>query len=140
MRRELSTKFLPKSYLQDAYNKLQAFKQDDLSVEEYTGEFDHLLVRYEVNEKEEQTIARYLQGLRKDIRDVVELQPYHSYHDVFKLAVKTETRLLIGRGTPSKKEPGGKVTATSIHDSSSSNLEKEENSGNKGVQCFRCKG
>ena len=135
----MSTKFLPKSYLQDAYNKLQSFKQDDLSVEEYTGEFDHLLVRYEVNEKEEQTIARYLQGLRKDIRDVVELQPYHSYHDVFKLAVKTETRLLIGRGTPSKKEPGGKVTATSIHDSSSSNLE-EENSGNKGVQCFRCKG
>ena len=111
----MSTKFLPKSYLQDAYNKLQAFKQDDLSLEEYAEKFDHLLVCCKVNEKEEQTIARYLQGLRKDIRDVVELQPCHTYHDVFKLAVKIETCLLIGRDTPSKKELGSKVTAACKH-------------------------
>lgn len=112
MRRELFRKFLHESYLQDAYNKLQSFKQGDLSVEEYTERFDSLLVRCEVYEKEEQTIARYLQGLRKDIHDVVELQPYHSYHDVFKLAVKIETRLqdmgipsyFMGKSTVNKKK------------------------------------
>ena len=44
------------------------------------------------------------------------------------------------KGTPSKKEPRSEVTAASIHASSSSEPEKEENLANKGVQCFRCKG
>ena len=105
---------MPKSYLQDAYNKLQAFKQDDLSLEEYAEKFDHLLVCCKVNEKEEQTIARYLQGLRKDIRDVVELQPYHSYHDVFKLAVKIVTRLLIEK-RHTKQERTKKRSYSSKH-------------------------
>jgi hypothetical protein len=112
--------FLPESYLQDAYNKLQSFKQGDLSVKEYTERFDSLLVRSEVYEKEEQTIARCLQGLRKDIRDVVELQPYHSYHDVFKLAMKIETHLqdmgtpsyFMGKSSVNKKEVGSKTSAS----------------------------
>ena len=60
MQRELLKKFLPESYLQDAYNKLQFFQQGDLSVEKYTKRFDSLLVHCEVYEKEEQINACYL--------------------------------------------------------------------------------
>jgi hypothetical protein len=46
-----------------------------------------------VVEPEEQIIARYLRGLRKEIHDVVTLQLFISYHDVFKLATKVEKQL-----------------------------------------------
>jgi len=148
MRRELFRKFLPESYFQDAYNKLQSFQQGDLSVEEYIERFDSLLVRCEVYEKEEQTIACYLQGLRKDIRDVVELQPYYSYHDMFKLAIKIETHLqdmalpsyFMGKSIVNKKEVGSRTAASNHAYGACSKSEKEGNAVGKGVQYFGCKG
>ena len=41
-------------------------------MEEYVKEF-LLLIRYELMEPQEQTITRFLGGLRKDIANVVEL-------------------------------------------------------------------
>nr|GEX69519.1 reverse transcriptase domain-containing protein [Tanacetum cinerariifolium] len=40
--------------------------------------------------REEQTIARYLGGLRSEISNVVQLQPYWTYADVCKLVVKVK--------------------------------------------------
>jgi hypothetical protein len=45
-------------------------------VKEYTTEFDHLMIRCDVVEQEEQMIAHYLSGLRIEINDVVQLQLY----------------------------------------------------------------
>uniref|UniRef100_A0A2N9FZ08 RNA-directed DNA polymerase n=1 Tax=Fagus sylvatica TaxID=28930 RepID=A0A2N9FZ08_FAGSY len=88
MKRELKRKYLPDHYKQDAFMKFHNFKQRELSVEEYTAEFDHLMIRCDVVEQEEQMIARYLGGLRVEISDVVQLQPYWNYYDVCKLAMK----------------------------------------------------
>ena len=41
-------------------------------------------------EHEEQTIARYLRGLRYDVVNVVQLQPYLSLNNVCKLVLKVE--------------------------------------------------
>jgi hypothetical protein len=60
---------------------------------DYTEELDDLMMKCDIVEPEEQTIARYLCGLRKEIHDVVTLQPFISYHDVFKLATKVEKQL-----------------------------------------------
>uniref|UniRef100_A0A2N9EJL2 Integrase catalytic domain-containing protein n=1 Tax=Fagus sylvatica TaxID=28930 RepID=A0A2N9EJL2_FAGSY len=70
----------------------------ELSVEEYTVEFDHLMIRCDVVEQEEQMIARYLNGLRVEISDVMQLQPYWTYNDVCKLAMKVEKQLKEKRG------------------------------------------
>jgi hypothetical protein len=70
--------------------KFHNFKQKELSVEEYTTKFDHLMIRCDVVEQEEQMIARYLGGLHVEISDVVQLQPYRTYNDVRKLAMKVE--------------------------------------------------
>ena len=43
-------------------------------------------------------IARYLGGLRVEINDVVQLQPYWTYNDVCKLAMKVEKQLKENRG------------------------------------------
>ena len=52
--------------------KFHNFKQRELFVEEYTAEFDHLMIRCDVVKQEEQMIARYLGGLRVEISDVVQ--------------------------------------------------------------------
>ena len=59
-------------------------------MEEYVKEFELLLIRCELMEPQEQTIARFLGGLRKDIANVVELQPYIFLEEVIKLATRVE--------------------------------------------------
>ena len=59
-------------------------------MEEYVKEFELLFIRCELMEPQEQTIARFLGGLRKDITNVVELQPYIFLEEVIKLATQVE--------------------------------------------------
>nr|XP_028965045.1 uncharacterized protein LOC114827423 [Malus domestica] len=99
MRRELKKKFLPENYRQDSFLKFHNFKQKDLSVEEYTTEFDKLQMLCDIVESEEQTIARYLGGLHLEIGNIVQLQPYWSYNDVEKLALKVERHIKERRGS-----------------------------------------
>ncbi|KAG6531552.1 hypothetical protein ZIOFF_005366 [Zingiber officinale] len=70
-------------------NKSFDFKKD-LSVEDYVAEFENLMMRCDVLEPEEQIIARFLGGLRYEIGNVVQLQPYWTYNDVCQLALKVE--------------------------------------------------
>ena len=44
-----------------------------MSVEEFTIEFDNLMIKGELVESKEHTIARYLGGLKYEILDVVAL-------------------------------------------------------------------
>ncbi|GJS56056.1 putative reverse transcriptase domain-containing protein [Tanacetum coccineum] len=74
----------------DCFLKLYNLKQKELSTEDYTVEFDHLMIKCDVVEPEKQIIAHYLKGLRVDISNILELQPYWSYSDVCKLTVKIE--------------------------------------------------
>jgi phosphoribosylformylglycinamidine (FGAM) synthase PurS component len=80
-------------FLQEAFLQLHGFVQGDKTMADYTEELDHLMLKCGVVEPEEQTIARYLRGLRKEIHDVVTLQPFISYHDVFKFAIKVKKQL-----------------------------------------------
>ncbi|KAF8387579.1 hypothetical protein HHK36_026233 [Tetracentron sinense] len=109
MKKELRKKNLPENYLQEWYVKMYNFQQGNKSVDEYTKEFDLLMIRCGVVEPEEQTIARYLGGLRKEIHDVVTLQPYWTYDDVYKLAIKVEKQ--------QKSKSNRWVTGSRVHDS-----------------------
>ena len=53
-----------------------------MSVEEYTVEFDNLLLKSELEEPEEHSIARYLGGLNFEIASVVNLLTYCFLNDV----------------------------------------------------------
>ncbi|KAI9156366.1 hypothetical protein LWI28_005047 [Acer negundo] len=75
---------------QDNYVKFYNFKQYNLPVEEYIREFEYLMLRSDINEPEEQTIARFLGGLKRDIANVIRLQPYWSFNDVRKLVINVE--------------------------------------------------
>ena len=73
MMKELKRRYLPTNYHQDIYLKIQNFKQQDLSVEDYSTEFENLIINGVLGESEEQVIARYLVDLRLDIARVIYL-------------------------------------------------------------------
>ena len=64
-----------------------------MSVEEYTREFEKLLIKCDLQEDEEQTIVRYLGGLDHKYSHVVELQSDTTFGEVFVLAHKVETQM-----------------------------------------------
>ena len=61
-----------------------------MNVEEYTHEFEKLMIKCDIQEPEEQTIVRYLGGHDPRYSNVVELQAYASFDDVCVLAHKVE--------------------------------------------------
>ncbi|KAI4325783.1 hypothetical protein MLD38_031150 [Melastoma candidum] len=89
MKRAMTKRFLPEHYRRDLYIKLQSLQQVS-SVSEYTRESERLLLQCDVQEAQEQTITKYLRGLKPHIADVVELQQYWTFNDVRALAHKVE--------------------------------------------------
>ena len=85
MKKVLKRKYLPVHYL-----------QNKLSIEEYTAEYDHSMMHCDIVELEEQMVALYLGGLRSEIGNVVQLQPYWTYSDVCNLALKVDRQLKEG--------------------------------------------
>jgi len=59
-------------------------------VEEYTLEFEKLVMTCNLRENEDQTLVHYLGGLNEAIRNVVELQHYSTLDEVRSLANKVE--------------------------------------------------
>ncbi|GJZ47070.1 reverse transcriptase domain-containing protein [Tanacetum coccineum] len=65
MKKKLMAKILAVQYRQEAFIEYHNFKQSGATlVEEFTSEFDHLRLRCDVVEEEEETIARYLAALK----------------------------------------------------------------------------
>ena len=61
-----------------------------MSVDEYTREFEKLLIKCDIQESKEQTIVRYLRGLYPRYANVIELQQYTTCDEVCVLAHKVE--------------------------------------------------
>ncbi|VFQ73772.1 unnamed protein product [Cuscuta campestris] len=105
MKSLLKKKFLPAEYVRENFAKLQTLKQGSKSVEEYTREFEELLLRCDLQEDDEQTFARYLFGLNLQIASIVELQSYESLEELTKLALKVEALIKKSKALLSKAHP-----------------------------------
>jgi len=90
MKWKLKARFLPPTYVQDCYSQLHHLNQGNLSVEEYTREFEKLVIKCDLQEQEKQTIVRYLGGRDPRCANVVELQAYTCFDEVCVLAHKVE--------------------------------------------------
>ena len=71
MKKELKRKYLSFNYRQDIYLKIQNFKQQDSSVEEYSAKFVNLIIKGDLQEVEEICITHCIAGLRYDIARVI---------------------------------------------------------------------
>ena len=90
MKSKLRARFLPPTYVQDCYSELHHLNHGNLSVEEYTREFEKLVIKCDLHEPEEQTIFRHLGGLNPRYANIVDLQAYPSFDEVCVLAHKVE--------------------------------------------------
>ncbi|XP_038713432.1 uncharacterized protein LOC120007302 [Tripterygium wilfordii] len=148
MKSVMKQMFLSEDYMHNNYLQLYDLRQREKSVAEFTREFEHLMLKCDISEPDEQTIARYLRGLRVEITDAVVLLPYWTYTEVKRLAIKVEKQ----RG----HKPGYQTpTSSSSNTTPPSNSKKVEvpreqaNSSKtfqrpinkpEGKKCFKCQG
>jgi hypothetical protein len=74
MKREMRRRFVPKHYRCDLFDKLLNLKQGSYSVEEYYKGMEKAMIRANAYEDEEQTIARFMAALHRNIQHIVEFQ------------------------------------------------------------------
>jgi hypothetical protein len=58
---------VPNYYYRELYPKLQGLNQDSKSVDEYFKEMEIAMIRTNVIEDRESTMARFINGLNRDI-------------------------------------------------------------------------
>jgi hypothetical protein len=111
MKQEMRTRFVPKHHRRDLFDKLQNLKQGSFSVEEYYKEMENAMIRANVYEDEEQTIARFMAGLHRNIQRIVEFQLYRHLIDLVHQATKAK-RQLQQDGKSGKSLPFGPRTTS----------------------------
>ena len=90
MKAIMRRRFVPDHYYRELYQRLQGLTQGTKSVEDYHKEIEITMIRANVEEDREATMARFLQGLNRDIANVVELQHYVELEDMVHMAMKVE--------------------------------------------------
>ncbi|RVW76683.1 hypothetical protein CK203_047600 [Vitis vinifera] len=109
MKATMRRRFVPSHYYRDLYQKLQSLTQGYRSVDDYHKEMEIAMIRANVEEDREATMARFLNGLNRDIANVVELQHYVELEDMVHMAIKVE-RQLKRKGTRSFQNPGSSAS------------------------------
>ncbi|XP_040938025.1 uncharacterized protein [Gossypium hirsutum] len=89
----LRRRFIPSYYHRELHQKLQNLTQGTKSVEDYYKEMEIAMIRADVQEDSEATMARFLARLNRDIANVVELQHYLEVVDMVHMAIKVEKKL-----------------------------------------------
>ena len=89
----MTARFVPANYTDQLLKRLHSLYQGNRSVEEYYQEMELLMLRADVDEDERHTMFRFLDGLKKEIKDQVEMCAYDDYHSLYQLALKVERRL-----------------------------------------------
>ncbi|XP_057811644.1 uncharacterized protein LOC131025876, partial [Salvia miltiorrhiza] len=158
MKAVMRKRFVPNHYYRELFNKLQTLRQGSLrSVDEYYKEMEVAMIRANVVEEREATMARFLTGLHWDIRDKVELQHYVELEDMVHMAIKIENQLKrrgnnISNGSSSKGNQW-KKEAPPREEKKSFVRSRPEGSGaanqgspaisdgrNRDKKCFKCQG
>ncbi|KAK1601877.1 hypothetical protein QYE76_016460 [Lolium multiflorum] len=93
MKEEMEARFVPKHYKTDLFNKLQKLKQGTKTVEEFFKEMELTMMRANIQESEDQTIARFFNGLNYPIKRVVEFQQYSNMVELVHQASKAERQV-----------------------------------------------
>jgi hypothetical protein len=93
MKLEMQTRFVPDHYNRDLFNKLQKLTQSTKSVEEYYKEMQLTMMYLKLEEKEEETLARFFNGLNHPIKRIVEFLPYTTVCDLVHKATRAKCQL-----------------------------------------------
>jgi len=90
MKAIMRRRFVPSHYYRELHQRLQSLIQGSRSVEDYHKEMEIIMIRANIEEEREATMARFLHGLNQDIANVVDLQHYVELEDMVHMAMKVE--------------------------------------------------
>ncbi|KAI3760252.1 hypothetical protein L1987_50645 [Smallanthus sonchifolius] len=147
MKKCLRDTFLPHNFQRLMYQRLQNLKQGSRSVDEYTTEFYHLVARNDIQETDEQLVARYIGGLRVQIMDSVNLFDPLTVTEAYQraLAFEKQNRRVGGSYPPapaggnSGSGSGGPRVVSSQQRSGANNTgSTSKGASSSGVKCFKC--
>uniref|UniRef100_A0A2N9G438 CCHC-type domain-containing protein n=1 Tax=Fagus sylvatica TaxID=28930 RepID=A0A2N9G438_FAGSY len=151
-------RFVPSHFYRDFYQRFQNLTQGSRSVEDYHKEMEVAMIRANVEEDREATMARFLSGLNRDIANVIELQHYVEIEDMVHMAMKVERQLKRKRAARytsvsnttwklkwdrnDSAEAKRKTEPPKGKDEGTSNKPKVESqpSRNRDIKCFKCLG
>ncbi|XP_071939939.1 uncharacterized protein [Coffea arabica] len=161
LRAMMHTRFVPGHYTRDLYHRLQTLVQGNRSVDEYHKEMEIPMLRANVQEDPEATMARFLSGLRPDIAERVELQHYIveqrlkrrgttrsnfgniTYSTNRPFQPRNDSRPSPNAPTPKPRFEGGKMGNPSISKPPFSTPKFEEprvQTRARDTRCFKCQG
>jgi hypothetical protein len=135
---KMRAKFLPKDYQQSLYRQMQNLKQILLTLREYTEEFYKVNLRAGYVEGSSEKAARYINGLRMEIQDEINMMFPRTMEEAYQCALRAEEKLLRkknfnrGRGSAKGrgKTTGREKFAAQKGESSNSNQQEQQNRGN----------
>uniref|UniRef100_A0A2N9H2J3 Retrotransposon gag domain-containing protein n=1 Tax=Fagus sylvatica TaxID=28930 RepID=A0A2N9H2J3_FAGSY len=127
-------RFVPSHFYRDLYQKLQNLTQGSKSVEDYHKEMEVAMIRANIEEDREATMAKFFSGLNRDIANIIELQHYVEVEDMVHMAMKWD------KNDPA--EAKRKTEPPMGKDEETSNKPKVESqlSRNRDIKCFKCLG
>ncbi|KAJ4717045.1 Mutant gag-pol polyprotein [Melia azedarach] len=156
MKLVMRKRFIPIHYYRDLHRKLQGLVQGSMSVEDYYKEMEIAMIRANIKEDREATMARFISGLNKEIADVVDLQHYVEMEELLHKSIKVEKQLKskefrFGSASNSSwksKWKDNKVTSKTNEEAkqkdsitiSKIKIETEISSKSREVKCFTCQG
>ncbi|XP_035546592.1 uncharacterized protein LOC109014453 [Juglans regia] len=161
MKMLMRKRFVPSHYYRGLYQKLQRLIQGSKSVDEYYKEMEVAMIRANVEEDREATMARFLHGLNREIADIVEMQHNVELTDMVHQAIKVEEQFkrkgLARRGLPMATTSSWKTTPKRVEQqqnkpkfesSKNANLKTATTSGTietsssktRDIKCFKCQG
>lgn len=90
MKSVMRQRFIPSHYYRDLFQRLQGLRQGSKSIEDYHKEMEMAMIRANIEEDREAIMARFLNGLNREIANVVELQHYVELEDMVYMTMKVE--------------------------------------------------
>lgn len=106
MKAKVKVQFMPIEYEVQMYKMLQNLKQRDLDVNAYTEEFHKLSLRSKRQEEESEKVARYLNDLRMNIQDEINILAPEIVNKCFQLALRAKEKLK--RSEQGNRDKGGR--------------------------------
>jgi len=73
---------------------MQRLHQGAKTVDEYFKNMETTLIKIDMHDSEESKIVRFVNGLRREIQDIVELYEYSSLEKLIHLAIKVVSQVL----------------------------------------------
>ena len=93
MKSIMKRRFVSEHFTRTLYTRLQQLRQGNSSVEEYYKEMEILSTRTGVEEQEEATMARFMHGLKSEVRDRVDMVEYNGLQGLLHHAIRAEQQV-----------------------------------------------